>query len=50
MFGKGGGHGMIFNDLNGELIFVMHSPNYDQQERARFTYLDDLGDTIRIKE
>ena len=50
LFGQGGGHGMIFTDLEGELKFVMHTPNFDQQERAKFTALEDLGDTIKIKE
>ena len=50
LFGSGGGHGMIFTDNEGDLKFVMHTPNFDQQERARFTSLVDLGDTIKIKE
>lgn len=39
----GGGHGMVFRDLAGELRLTWHSPNGSPDERARFSRLTDRG-------
>jgi len=36
LWGKDGGHGMIFCDFNGQLYMTLHTPNDSPNERARF--------------
>jgi len=36
LFGKDGGHGMIFKALDGKIMGTLHSPNVDLQERPIF--------------
>ncbi len=48
-----GGHPMIFTDLNGRELMVIHSPNYSDEtihETATFFEIEDAGDTIKLKE
>jgi hypothetical protein len=33
LFDKNGGHGMTFTDLDGNMLFVFHSPNETPKER-----------------
>ena len=49
LFPKDGGHGMLFTDKNGELRFSLHTPNSAPNERAHFFYLEDHGNTLKIK-
>lgn len=47
-----GGHGMIFETLDGRLMLSIHSPNESTEENmthAVFLELEDTGSTIRIK-
>lgn len=45
-----GGHSMIFEDFEGHLCLVLHSPNSPGgQERAHIYELEDLGHTLKIK-
>ena len=45
-----GGHSMIFEDFEGRLCLVLHSPNSPGgKERAHIYELEDLGHTLKIK-
>ena len=45
-----GGHSMVFQDLEGRLCLVLHSPNSPGgKERAHIYELEDLGHTLKIK-
>lgn len=50
LFKANGGHGMIFKTFNGQLKLVLHQPNNNPLERAKFFDLEDTGDLIRIKD
>jgi len=41
LFGEGGGHGMIFRDLSGNLLLVLHQPNSGNRERAQLLKLKE---------
>lgn len=50
IFKKDGGHAMIFKTFDGRLCLTLHQPNSpDRAERAKIFELEDLGDTLRIK-
>lgn len=49
LFTEDGGHGMIFKKFDGTLMLVLHQPNKGD-ERPHLFELEDLGDTIRIKQ
>lgn len=44
-----GGHGMLFNDKDGNLWLTYHSPNQTDYERPHFVSVEDAGNTIIIK-
>lgn len=44
-----GGHGMLFNDLEGNLILTYHTPNLSLYEHPHFVAAEDVGDSIVIK-
>ena len=46
---RNGGHGMIFRSFDGRLIMPIHQPN-SGATRMRLFELEDLGDTLRIKD
>lgn len=48
LFGKDGGHAMIFRDFEGALRVALHSPNRSPDERCRLFEVEDTGDTLRI--
>ena len=49
LFSKDGGHGMMFESLDGKLCIVFHRPNNpDQAERARIFEIEDTGDSLRL--
>ena len=50
IFGKDGGHGMIFRRLDGSLAFALHSPNKTSLERPKFLDVVDTGDVLEIVE
>lgn len=43
-----GGHGMIFNSLDGRLMLTFHTPNITDYERPEFVELCDKGDHLEI--
>ena len=50
MFGKDGGHGMIFIGLDGELYLTLHCPNNQPDERPAFFKIEETKESGRIKE
>ena len=42
LFEKDGGHGMIFESMEGKRYFVLHQPNCAQLERPRFFEIENL--------
>lgn len=44
-----GGHGMIFS-AEEKLMLTFHSPNQTGFERPVFRELEDIGDTVQIKQ
>lgn len=53
LFGKDGGHGMIFRNLQGEWMLTCHTPNKSPEERAVFIPLKEAvpewsGESIEI--
>lgn len=49
IFEDDGGHGMIFEDFNGELKLSLHTPNNQPLERPKFYSIEDTGNRISIK-
>ena len=49
MFTADGGHSMIFNRLDGQLMMVLHQPNKGGLERAKLFEIEDAGDTLKVK-
>ncbi len=49
LFKDHGGHGMIFERLDGQLMLVLHQPNSGPDERARFYELADQGDHLSLQ-
>lgn len=49
MFDKDGGHGMIFDDLNGKKYLILHSPNENPLERPVLFEIEEKDDTLKIK-
>lgn len=50
IFTEDGGHGMIFKNLDGELMLTLHCPNDQTLERPAFYKLKDTGSTLVICE
>ena len=48
IYGKNGGHGMLFQDFSGNLILSLHQPNTNNKERLHLFPVEDTGDTLRI--
>lgn len=46
----GGGHAMLFRRFDGQLMITLHAPNDSPLTRQRIFEVDDLGDTLRVKE
>lgn len=44
----GGGHGMLFRSLEGELIYTMHAPNETPLERPVFYRVTESGDHLKV--
>ena len=50
IFNRHGGHAMIFKTFDGKLCLTLHQPNSPSgKERAKIFELEDLGNTLRIK-
>lgn len=50
VFPKNGGHGMIFQDLSGQLCLAIHQPNSGAPERFRYFQLIDDGTSLQYGE
>ena len=48
IFPVNGGHGMIFRDLKGELLFTLHFPNDKYMERPTFRRVLTNGNKMRL--
>ena len=49
LYGKDGGHGMIFRTFEGKLMFTIHSPNKTPNERPVFIEIDEVdGRIVRV--
>jgi beta-xylosidase len=49
LYGRDGGHAMIFRDLSGELILSLHSPNNTPNERPLFVPLEERDESLYVK-
>ena len=49
LYGKDGGHGMVFRDLSGRLLLTLHQPNSSPNERMKIFTLEDDGEKLRLK-
>ena len=49
LFGKNGGHGMIFKSLDGKLNLTFHQPNTTPHERMKVFELSDDGERLSIR-
>ncbi|MBM7573480.1 glycoside hydrolase family 43 protein [Aquibacillus albus] len=49
IYSKDGGHGMIFRDLQGQLMLTLHSPNKTPLERPIFIPIKDENGKISVK-
>ena len=49
LFGKDGGHGMVFKGVDGKLRITFHQPNSSPDERMRLFELDDDGERLSVK-
>ncbi len=50
LWGKDGGHGMIFKAFDGRLFLTLHTPNNTPNERPVFVEIEETADSIRLKE
>jgi len=50
LFGKNGGHGMIFKTFDGRLMLTLHQPNNTPNERMALFEVEDTGAALRIKD
>ena len=48
LFQKDGGHGMIFETYDGELMLSIHSPNNSPMERARFIPIHETENGLEL--
>ncbi len=48
LYGKDGGHGMLFRKLDGSLALTLHQPNRSPHERLRIFDVEDDGETLKI--
>ncbi len=48
LFSKDGGHGMLFNSLDGKLYLALHSPNTHLEERPIFYEIREENDSLYV--
>ncbi len=48
IYGGNGGHGMIFETFEGELMLPLHQPNIRGQERLNLFKIEDTGDRLKL--
>lgn len=44
-----GGHGMIFANVDGDLLLALHTPNRTPEERAGFFALEETDEGVRVR-
>ncbi len=49
LFGKDGGHAMIFKGIDGRLLITLHQPNKSPYERMKFFELTEENNRLRLK-
>ncbi|MSC84884.1 hypothetical protein EAI89_13505 [Eubacterium sp. am_0171] len=49
IFPENGGHGMMFRDAKGELLFTLHFPNDKYKERPMFARMNLEDEKLRLK-
>ena len=49
LFAENGGHTMLFNDFDGQLLLALHQPNGDQLERARFFRVIEEDESLHLE-
>jgi beta-xylosidase len=49
LWGKDGGHGMIFRDFKGQLYMTLHTPNDTPNERAKFIPISEDGSQLVVQ-
>lgn len=50
LFGKDGGHGMLFTTFNGDFMLTIHRPNHTPDERPVFLPITEKNGRLRIKQ
>lgn len=50
IYGRDGGHAMIFRTFDGKLKMALHGPNGRGMERLRLLSVDDTGDDLVVRE
>ena len=48
LFGRNGGHGMLFKTFDGRLKLTLHQPNKTPYERMKLFDVEDGGETLRL--
>lgn len=48
LYGKNGGHGMLFRTFGGKLLLTLHQPNSGEAERMKLFEIEDTGSTLRL--
>ena len=48
LYGKNGGHGMLFRTFDGKLLLTLHQPNSGEAERMKLFEIEDTGHTLRL--
>jgi hypothetical protein len=49
IWGKDGGHGMIFRAFDGHLFMTLHAPNKTPDERPVFIEIEETENSLRVK-
>jgi hypothetical protein len=49
LFGKDGGHGMLFHTLEGQLMLTIHAPNSTPNERPVFFEIIENDEKLFLK-
>lgn len=49
LWGKDGGHGMIFRGFDDQLYMTLHTPNETPLERAKFVPIAEHGPSLRLR-
>ncbi len=48
LYGRNGGHGMLFRTFDGKLLLTLHQPNSGEAERMKLFQIEDTGHTLRL--